>query len=421
VRLIALLLAVVVGSAQDNDYAIGLLRQWIIAVGAHEPGESDAALATITAWSYNDLELMRPYVEALVDAPLKNNRNRTRRRTLLDSRDQQAIAELAKLQVPRDLDRFKKRAALLHTDAALLGPPPVIAPPPDRPFRRPRWASEQAERGVNVKSFDGRVEGYELKNLHWDFAMDILDALPAVPSRDPAVAQWYRAIGAYLSNRRQFADAMVHFAHARTVVPDDPRVMFGEASVQESLGAPRTQNYVKVTTLPNGMVFLGVDSPATHWRRAEQLLRRAIALDPKYAEARLRLGRISILLQRYEEGLQLVQQAAGELKDSPLIYYAYLFAGDAQQSLSRTADALVSYGKALELYPDSQAARLGLGSALRMSGDHAKALEALLPTLTNPSTSRADDDPWWIYYDGDGAHADALLGELRTQLRGPRQ
>lgn len=97
-------------------------------------------------------------------------------------------------------------------------------------------------------------------------------------------------------------------------MPDDARVIFGEASLQENLGAPRTQNYVKVTTLPNGLMFLGVDSPGTHWRRAEQLLRRAIALDPQFAEARLRLGRISILQQRYEEGLQLVQQPAPSSK-----------------------------------------------------------------------------------------------------------
>jgi hypothetical protein len=103
----ALLLALVFGSGQADDYAIGLLRQWIIAVDAHGAGESDAALATVTGWTYDDLELMRPYVEALVGAPLRNNRDRGRRRTSVSSTDLQEIAELAKRQVPRDVDRFR--------------------------------------------------------------------------------------------------------------------------------------------------------------------------------------------------------------------------------------------------------------------------------------------------------------------------
>ena len=122
-----------------------------------------------------------------------------------------------------------------------------------------------------VKSFDGRVENFELENLHWDFAMDLLDALPAVPRRDPLVAEWYRAIGAYLVSERRFADALQHFDRARSVVPDDPKVLFGEACLQETLGAPRVQDYVRVTTLPNGMAFSEISAAPTHWRRAEGL------------------------------------------------------------------------------------------------------------------------------------------------------
>ena len=52
---------------------------------------------------------------------------------------------------------------------------------------------------------------------------------------------------------------MRHFERARRVVPDDPDVLFGEACYQETLGAPRMQNLNRVTTLPNGLVILGVD------------------------------------------------------------------------------------------------------------------------------------------------------------------
>ena len=420
-RLIALLLAIVLGSANSNDYAVGLLDRWITAVDEHAAGESDAALATVTGWSYDDLELMRPYVETIVGAPLQNNRDRARRRRLLDDKDVQQIRVLAKSRIPRDVDRFRKRAVLLHTDAALLGSPPAIVAPPTSRQQQPRWAREQTERSVIVKSFDGRVEYFELTNLHWNFAMDALDALPASPARDPIVAQWYRAIGAYFAKERRFADAQVHFAHAREVVPDSPHVLFGEASLNETFAAPRIQNYVRVTTLPNGLYIRGVDSAATHWKRAEALLRRALAIDPTLVEARLRLGRVLIQQQQFEEGLSLVERAAGESSDPVNRYFGHLFAGDAQLALGRAAHARHSYERAIELFPHAQAARLGLASALRASSDSSEALEAMLPTLTKPPSSRAGDDPWWDYYDGDSAKTDELLEQLRAPFRSPRR
>ena len=58
-------------------------------------------------------------------------------------------------------------------------------------------------RRVDVKSFDGRVESFELANPHWEFAMDLLDALPARRGAIRIVAQWYRAIGAYFARAAQ--------------------------------------------------------------------------------------------------------------------------------------------------------------------------------------------------------------------------
>ncbi len=224
----------------------------------------------LTGWSYNDLELMRGYVEALVELPVSTRARETRRRIV--GRDLGPVKELSKnLRLRGDFEEFKKRAAILHTDAALLGSMPLVVEPPMAQLP-PQWARAGNQRAVIVKSFDGRVESFELRNLHWDFAMDVLDALPAAPRRDPIVAQWYRAIGAFFVSERRFADAHGSFRSRPQVVPDDPRVMFGEACLNETLGAPRIQNYVKVTTLPGGLTIRGVESPSAHWRRAETLL-----------------------------------------------------------------------------------------------------------------------------------------------------
>jgi tetratricopeptide (TPR) repeat protein len=421
VRLAALLLSIVLASvtATADERAIRMLSDWVVAVDQHTAGESDQALTRITAWTYDDLELMRTYVETLAEAPTVNNRDRGRRWTALGANDREQIHVL-KEQVRRrgDFDTFRKRAAVLHTDAALLAALPLVVAPPVPKSGRPRSRGEQT-RSVQVMSFDGQFENFELRNLHWDYAMDMLDALPAKPRRDPIVAQWYRAIGAHFASERRFADGLDHFARARAVVPDDPYVQFGEASLQEILGAPRIQNYYKVTMLPNGLSILGVDSPPTHWRRAENLLRRAIAADPRFAEARLHLGRIYVQQERYEEGLALLQGAAPELSEPTLRYYARLFAGDALHSLGRIGESRESYELALALFPDSQAARLGLGSALRTAGDREQALAAMLPTLTKDPSSRVEDDPWWDYYFGDAKKVALLLDELRAPFRSP--
>jgi tetratricopeptide (TPR) repeat protein len=420
-RLVAVMLAVILSSDSGNERAMAILRDWIAAVDQHAAGESDAALATITAWTYNDLELMRAYVETLAGAPTARNRNRVRRRSLISSDDLVAIREQTKdLTLRGDFNTFRQRAAILHTDAALLGGAPLVVAPPIPQQQKPRWAREDTERSVIVRSFDGRVENFVLKNLHWDLAMDMLDALPAEP-RDPIVAQWYRGIGAYFADTRSFAEALQLFQHARGVVPDDPHVMFGEACLNETLGAPRIQNYVQVTTLPNGLYIRGVDAPATHWKRAEVLLRRALTIDPTFVEARLRLGRVLIQLQKLEEGLRFVEQAVAESSDRVMRYYGSLFAGDALLALGRAADARESYQRAIALFPDGQAARLGLGSALRALSDGADALDAMLPTLTKAPSSREGDDPWWQYYDGDAAHVETLLEQLRAPFREPRQ
>jgi tetratricopeptide (TPR) repeat protein len=422
VRLIGLWLSIALTLTHaPNERAMGMLRDWISAVQEHTVGEPDAALARIGTWTYDDLEMMRAYVEALADAPIKEDRDRARRRTQINDQDMIEIAELRRTAVPRDVTTFLKRAALFHTDSVLLGTAPVIevAPPIPR-GQKPRWARETTERRVNVRSRDGRLEGFQLSNLHWAFAMDLLEALPSAPHRDPIVALWFRAVGAHFARERNYADSMPHFARGRRLAPDAAEILFGEACLQESLGAPRQQEYVRITTLPNGSQFQGVESAQAHFRRAESLLRRALVADPGLVEARLRLGRVLAAQARHADALTELQQVSARTTDARLAYYAHLFMGDSALALDRLPAARVCYETAISIYSLTQAARIGLAAALRASGDRSAALAAVLPTLNEPADSRDEtDDPWWNYYDGDAANLTALMERLRAPFRGP--
>ena len=211
-----------------------------LAVDQHAAGESRrGARDASTAWTYDDLEMMRAYVEALAEAAGR------------------AIATapcVAGTSVGSDLGgdqgtdqgpRAARRLRCLHASAPRSFIPmprssaslPIVVDATDRRSCRRRSGARRTERSVIVKSFDGRVESFELRNLHWDFAMDLLDALPAAPRRDPIVAQWYRAIGAYFAQRAPFRRRVQAFRRAPGRSCRMIRsVLFGEACLKRRSG-----------------------------------------------------------------------------------------------------------------------------------------------------------------------------------------
>lgn len=417
-RLTALLLSLALYSAADNERAMRMLSEWIVFVDRHAAGERDEALGKVGTWSADDLDLLRGYVEAFAAVPV-DNAGRAARRRQISGTDLAAIKQRTlDIQARGDFDTFRKRAAILHTDAAILETLPMVVPPPTARSQKPQWRRDEPEPAVDVKSFDGRVERYEIANPHWQFAMDMLDALPARPQRDAIVAQWYRAIGAYFAQQHNFADAFRHFERARRVVPTDPEVLFGEACYQETMGSPRMQNFNRVTKLPNGLVILGIAPAETHHRRAEGLLKRALAARPDFVDARLRLGRVLSEQRQHEAALTHFAQVVAESRDEVLAYYAHLFAGDAALALNRPAESRASYERALAARPLSQAGWLGLGAALRAAGDRGAAIEAVMTTvMMGPKARGVEDDPWWQYYEGDAANVERLLDNLRAPFR----
>ena len=418
-RLTALLVVSLLAPGAEDPRTVRMLDEWIVAVDQHTPGQRDAALDHVAGWSLDDIDRLRGYIE--VFSGVRNNTaSRAFRRRAISGDDMASIRERAnEMQARGGFDRFLKRAAILHTDAALVDPFITLDAPPKRKPRGARLLGEP-EPIVDVISADGRVDSYKIANPNWQIAMDLLETLPAMPARDPIVAQWYRAIGAYFAEQDNRADAVRHFARARTVVPDDPGVLFGEACLEETLGSPSIQNFARLARLPNGMRLTAIASPRTHFTRAEALLKRALAAKPDFVDARLRLGHVLVELEEYEAALPHLTQVIAASQDPAMLYYAHLFAGDAAFALDRFAESRESYHRAIGTHPESQAARLGLAAALRAAGDRGAALEAAMATLTSPPQERnSDDEPWWEYYKGDAANVGRLMRELHAAVPRP--
>src|SRR5688572_930784 len=129
-RLAAILVAAILAASSDNERAMRMLNDWIAAVDQHVPGEDDEALDRVESWSLDDLGMMRGYVEAL--SGLRNdNPGRAARRRTISGGDLAAIQVRAReLRTRGNFDRFLKRAAILHTDIALLAPFILLSDPP---------------------------------------------------------------------------------------------------------------------------------------------------------------------------------------------------------------------------------------------------------------------------------------------------
>lgn len=419
IRATALALTLLFGSSDDPD-AMQKLHEWVLAVDQHRAGKRDPALDSIGAWTYDDLAALRGYIEALAGLP-NNSRDRAIRRRQISRRDFDRIVQRTQeLQARGDFPLFLKRAAILHTDVALLTEVPELMPA-STAGEQSRRAFTNSQTVFDVMGRDGQTDGYQRANPHWNFAMDMLEALPAKPDRDPIVGQWYGTIAAFFARRDNTADGSRLFERARKIVEGHPDVAYAEACLHEKLGAPRMQDFAKITQLSNGRKLIGIDSAQNHVRRAEALLRQALAARPDFPAASLRLGHILLEKKDYDAAIAVLQQVLPKL-GGPAAYYANLFSGDASLALGRGADARASFERALELYPDSQSARLALGAALRYMGDRQAALDAMQLTLNTPPNVRdSREEPWWDYYEGDTDHVDRLVELLRDPYRSARQ
>lgn len=144
----------------------------------------------------------------------------------------------------------------------------------------------------------------------------------------------------------------------------------------------------------------------------------ALALDPGLHEARLRLGRLLLVkgaLIEAEAPLEAVERSSADPRQR---YLSRLFLGRVAERRRRADEAARLYARAIELWPDSQAARLALAHALETQYGPAAAPPVVGASL---SASRRPDraaDPWWLYLFGPPGLAEAALARVWKEALG---
>ncbi|HET7695169.1 MAG TPA: tetratricopeptide repeat protein [Vicinamibacterales bacterium] len=424
--------AVAPAPAAASDFpasGVAVLERWAGAVGSHTPGVLDQAADRIMAFTYHERQLL--------DDPLRTFLSiLSGRRYDPDTELQRKVDALARASLARlGYGGFLKRAVLLHSDVAVaresIPPSPLPSLPPVPASQSPLLSTRRM-----TVSRDGEVLGQIESDWNWPFVRSLVGRIHDAAPADPFVGDWYHATLAFLFERRVYAEAAVHLANAAKLVPDDPRLLFDRAVYAEIQGMPTNQVLMRnVDTVairrwresgrfPSSAnaatrAAAGLDIPpkAEADAEAERLFRRALAVDPQYAEARLRLARVLIERRRHDEALVHARTALSGALAEDLAFLARLFAGRAEQALGRLREAANEIDEALRLYPQAQSALLAKSQVALLRGDVTGAIAPIGLLPRDPSSAIPSLDPWLDYRLATGREWQRLYRALYAAAR----
>jgi tetratricopeptide (TPR) repeat protein len=382
---------------------IELLRRWVAAVGRHAPGEVDSALLSVGRWEADELQdtwVSANVLNLLMDNPRRNQfvvvLYGARMRVDL-TRSQLTVLRTSAENIRQTVgaDTFRKRAAVLHTDAALLLVGTSMAAPAYSSFLLP-------QRGI-MRSGDGEQAALHGGDVNWEFARVLMQAVTAAGD-DADVRLWFEATLRYKLWHEQLDTP--HFEHAARLFPRDAAILVLNGALHDAFADARVQATIADARLPPG-IRLEVDSEEWHLRRAGTFFRLALDAAPDHVEAALRFGGALNRLGRHAEAAPILRSLKN-VGDPLLFYYRQLFLGFAEEALGRYDEARLAYAKAVAIYQRAQAPRLALSQLAHRLGDRATAREALAPLLTTPARELRDE-PMWSYRSVPGRRAYQLI------------
>ena len=246
-------------------------------------------------------------------------------------------------------------------------------------------------------------------------AARLVQAGPAATRGGAFERRFYLVAGIALQAAGELAPAYDMLEQGLRVAGDDPELLTATGAVVETVAALRqyepSPDADARRSRPGGYATESGGSGSledARLARAEALYEKALTLDPRLAEARLRRARVRVLRGRQDAALPDLERVALEGRDAGQRYLARLFEGRARDALDDARGAAAAYRAAAELV-SAQSAFLALGRALDRLGDRGAAQEA----LEAASAAAGPDDPWWDYQSGQPARLDDLLVELR--------
>jgi tetratricopeptide (TPR) repeat protein len=316
--------------------------------------------------------------------------------------------------------RAVEAAVLLHAEAGLLALRTLATDSAECHLRAStdllRWSSKTAreararELAEGAQTLPPNAEGLAVDGLQAAVRPEA-DLRPRIGVVSLSVAM---AAGALAAGNA--ATALQWARDAQRWVPFDPTVLLVWGTVAEGLAE---QERIE-----------GREEKATGWRdeaalalagavaRPEDQLQLTADLPSLRREARLRLGRVSLengwlkdARKRFEE----VEKTGDERQR----YLARLLLGRLAQREGKTDEAIADYRRALEAWPESQAATLALAHAVEAKSGTAAAGKLVATAVLAPRKDDARVDPWRSYLFGPPGLAEELFERVRERALGP--
>jgi tetratricopeptide (TPR) repeat protein len=416
------------------------LETWLSAIHRHEPGAEDEAVRQVGSWNQEALHLIWVDVLSLVSlvrepdvnlfyfseqkpstgpvrqvSPLATAGSRQVFYTVNELKRLRELAlKISPDEKPGPENDVVKRGAMLHADIAMA-----------YPFGQAASGNEARSGPVGLTLFmnDGQQLGLQGTVSHWTMGRRLLERVRPPDSKTPktvpnpggdaTVRLWYLAAAAFMSSIRQIEPA--HFDRALELFPRDADVLLAAGAVREVFAGPWTQAVIRSMRVPRDVV-IDVQSAGVELRRAEQLFRRALEINPAMVETKIRLGRVLGLRGRRQEALTELRQAAAAPAEPLLQYFAALFLGAEAEATGNEDEARQSYQRASALAPTAQSPLLGLSRLADRGNDRAAARLSVQRMLNPPADETSRVDPWWTYELMHGRHAGKLVAELRQKF-----
>jgi tetratricopeptide (TPR) repeat protein len=221
-------------------------------------------------------------------------------------------------------------------------------------------------------------------------------------------ANWYRVVPTIYLARRDPEPARPFIERALRASPDDPRLHLLSGIAHETTAQLHAINCVDQGCL-------------TRQRRLDLLkwtgfaaaeYRRTLQLDPRLAEAQLRLGRVMTMSGDAREARSVLNEASLNASDMSGRYLATLFLASIATDSGGLPTARSLYEDATRLCSSCQAASVGRGFIEAMIGGNAAG--SIVERFFENETAAASD-PWIVYQFPplDSTTLDALRAEVR--------
>lgn len=248
-------------------------------------------------------------------------------------------------------------------------------------------------------------------SAHFSLARDLVDfaAAAGVESQDFR-RRWYLATAILISTVQPAELAGDHFAEAVRRVPDDVPILVAAGWFSQRLAdlpAARGWDLRRVQVMR---------------RRAQanavKYLTAALTVNPRSAEAALRLGHVeSEAGNSHQAAERLAALLAREDLDRPTAYVGRLVLARLRDREGNAQEAEHLYREAVALDGSAQTARVGLGQLLHAAGGAIEAADVVEPMLS-PEDDRDANDPWSDYRLGYFLLGELIFEELHDEVRG---